>query len=254
MLRAKPATALHHHPPEPRLRLRWHPCSTLAWRWGGRGRGWSLRLDPPADTGSAGRAWHWARDPPHPPSSPRLCCLRRTMNCFQVCWDSWANPSDSWQHSKMFCRWLPQEAVFKKKKKRQKKRRDPCWVDRFVKDPRRPWSSALASGGSSPRWVSCPVCWYRETPGFSMASFFSGTVVSSLPSSGAKEGLGRKCCLLFFHLTDTKLEGCLHCQPQLVCPWNCSCHLWIWTKLLLPIEFQKSVGERNNCRSKCVFN
>lgn len=34
------------------------------WR---EGKGWSLRLDPPADTGSAGRAWHWAGDPPRLP-------------------------------------------------------------------------------------------------------------------------------------------------------------------------------------------
>lgn len=62
-------------------RLRWYPAPCL--KVGGRGRGgpygWTLQLtqevrgEPGTRLGSA------------PPAAPRLCCLRRTMKCFQVC-------------------------------------------------------------------------------------------------------------------------------------------------------------------------
>lgn len=47
----------------------------------------------------------------------------------------------------------PKKLCFNKRRKRH-----PCRVDRFVRRSSRPWSSALASGGSSPRWVSFLVC------------------------------------------------------------------------------------------------
>lgn len=42
----------------------------------------------------------------------------------------------------------PRKLCFNKRRKRH-----PCWVDRFVRRSSRPWSSALASGGSSPSTV-----------------------------------------------------------------------------------------------------
>lgn len=118
------------------------------WR---EGKGWSLRLDPPADTGSAGRAWHWAGDP------PRLPLLGCAVSAEQWSASKFAETRGGIHRTlsafRCAARDFPKKLCFNKRRKRY-----PGWVDRFVRRSSRPWSSALASGGSSPRWVSFLVC------------------------------------------------------------------------------------------------
>lgn len=104
-------TGRHHPPPALASRAKTrgsggtrHP----AWRLAG-GEGVVLTAGPSSWHRKCGEslALGWGSAPP---ASPRQCCLRRTMKCFQVCWDSWGNPSNS--VSLQMCRQrLPQEAV-----------------------------------------------------------------------------------------------------------------------------------------------
>lgn len=91
------------------------------------------------------------------------------------------------------------------------------------------------------------MCLWKTLTSFDMASFFSKTVLSSLPSSSAKEGLGEEALpfVLFsdrhkgLRLTALATRFCSLKTRAVICEYGESCSL-------LLIQFPEGVREREN--------
>lgn len=200
-------------PPTPSWRLRWHCGSILCWWLGRKGRGGPSLWTPHGWlTGSASRAWHWVKQledsappclwPARPSPWRRLCSVSL--------WNNAVAPSFlrlpakffglSWQSPKCFVTYFSEKLCFK----------TPfmdCFVWRLLGVTMVQRFSLRRQLSKVGRWGSFVLCLW-ETLTARLCCYLSLRSNSSATPACPqvlRRGWGRKRCLLFFPLTDTKV-------------------------------------------------